>query len=470
MASKRFLVVDGPLSVRKEPNGMWVSQLTNGQEIEVDADSRRETGGFVWWKHNLGWSAEKSSDGSKVLMTEVAAKPASTTSKKLFTVAEPLSVRAEPGLNGKWLTQLTAGLTLEAEPDSRREMDSFVWWKHNYGGWSAEKALNGPKVYLKEATTAASATSTSAASSGAASAQPEQKTPTITVSISKKKSWRVGNQEVRVRREPGLRGAEVKWVAVGTLLECDESSCREVDGYVWWQHSEGWTAERSVDGISIFLVDPSTPIATTPTTFASGLPDPKSLPMLNSVFQRLPVDLDKTLWWQYYGNNNFAYNLWAKGTFWYKYAQGLHGGVDFGNSNHQGILMYAGVTGTFQQLDRQYTPPSGQWVTVGDYTIIYGHCQNPRPFKPGDVITPDTIMGELQFGGQNHLHLEVRYKSRWLVNPLLLMPEAMRNSLLAKFPQGSKYFYSDATWKKWQTWDDQPVLILGGPLIGPHAR
>jgi hypothetical protein len=47
MASKRFLVVDGPLSVRKEPNGMWVSQLTTGQEVEVDADSRRDTGGFV---------------------------------------------------------------------------------------------------------------------------------------------------------------------------------------------------------------------------------------------------------------------------------------------------------------------------------------------------------------------------------------------------------------------------------------
>lgn len=460
---KRFQVVEGPLSVRSEPGAQWVAQLVKGQEIEVDPASRRESGGYVWWKHALGWSAERTLDGTKVLMTEIAA-PAVAASKKIFTVTETvLSVRAEPGFNGRWLTRLVSGQQVEVEPDSRREMDGYSWWKHALG-WSAERKLDGTEAYMKE-TAAASAPVIPAVS------QPVSPAPAPAVS-GKKKTWKVGGQEVRVRRAPGIRSAEVRWLSPGTLLECDEAARVEMDGFVWWQHSEGWTAERSLDGKQVFLVDPAVSVAVSSSAAATvnGLPDESSLPLREALFTRSPVDLDKTLWFQYYGNNNFAYKLWAEGKRWYQYAQGLHGGIDLGNSARSGILIYAGLNGVFHSYDRQYTLPNGLWVTAGDYTVIYGHVANPRRFNPGDPITPDTVMGEIEFGGQNHLHLEVRYRSRWIINPLVLMNKALQEAYMGKFPPSEKYFYRNAAWNKWQSPFDQPVLLLGGPLIGPHAK
>ncbi|MBZ0278545.1 MAG: hypothetical protein K8I60_20525, partial [Anaerolineae bacterium] len=275
----------------------------------------------------------------------------------------------------------------------------------------------------------------------------------------------------------------VKWLAPGTTIAVVPTSRTEADGWVWWQHADGWSAEKKVDGSEVNLFEPGT-VKIDPAQAAKvtksplsdvklapdGLPDVNQLPMRDSIFKRLPVDLDKTRWWQYYGNNNFAVNLWKEGKTWYKYAQALHGGLDFGNSNDKGVLIYAGVDGTFNKLDTKFTRPNGQWVTVGDYTIIYGHLTNPRPFNPGDVITPDTVMGEIDLGGQNHLHLEVRYLGKWILNPLLFMPGDLRDQLMKKFPPGEKYFYKDAGWNQWQTPFDQPVLTLGGSIIGPMAR
>ena len=186
-------------------------------------------------------------------------------------------------------------------------------------------------------------------------------------------------------------------------------------------------------------------------------------------FERLPLSLIQTLWWQYFGNNVYARRIWLQGRQWYKYSQGLHGGLDFGNSRDRSVQIVAGVTGTFKFHDRVYTRPSGLWIKVGDYTVIYGHLANPRLFRVGDTIQPATVLGELEYGGQNHLHLEVRYKDRWIINPLLLMPEAMRSSIISKFPPSEDYFYRSASWTQWQMPLDQPIITLGGPIIGPNA-
>jgi hypothetical protein len=288
-----------------------------------------------------------------------------------------------------------------------------------------------------------------------------------------KKRFQIGSVPVRVRSEPGLQGASVKYLDAGTLLEVDAGSRTEADNYVWWQHDAGWSAERSADGKEIYLFEPgqavSEPAAPSAPPVSVPLPEGEELPQQGEVFKRLPVDLDQTHWWQYFGNNRFAHQIWQEGKRWYQFSQGLHAGLDFGNSTSRGVKVYAGVEGAFYKHGTDYYAPNAMWVKVGDYLIIYGHLVNPGSFPVGRAVGPDTVLGEIQYGGQQHLHLEVRYGNE-IVNPLLLMPEDMRNSLFQKFPPSAEYFYSDRSWTKWQTPLDQPRLKVSGPLIGPHAR
>jgi len=69
-----------------------------------------------------------------------------------------------------------------------------------------------------------------------------------------KKVFRVGDVEVRVRSAAGLSGATVKYLPVGQEIEADAASRVEKDGYVWWRHADGWSAERSTDGSEVFLM------------------------------------------------------------------------------------------------------------------------------------------------------------------------------------------------------------------------
>ena len=39
-----------------------------------------------------------------------------------------------------------------------------------------------------------------------------------------------------------------------------------------------------------------------------------------------------------------------------------------------------------------------------------------------------------------------------------------------RFKPYSQYFYSDATWDKWLTPLDQPILKINDPVIGPNGR
>lgn len=393
-----------------------------------------------------------------------------TQPKKLFQVgSQQVRARADAGLSGAMLKWLPSGTRLEADPNSRRELDGWVWWKHQEG-WSAERNLDSSVVYLFEIAAAP------VPQPAAPTPTPLPPTPSVPAAPTPvmKKAYQVGSNQVRVRDNPGLNSNTLKWLLPSTRIEVDVTTRRELDGFVWYRHAEGWTAERSLDGRTVFLIEPGSVIQPAPVPVnipSSGILDVNTLPMRESLFKKLPVTLEETRWWQYFGNNVFAYNLWRDGTRWYAYAQGLHGGLDFGNSSTPGIQVRAGVEGTFIQRDTQYTKPNGMWVKVGDYTIIYGHLINPRPFNRGDVIGVDTVLGEFEFGvgRQNHLHLEVRYKDRYIMNPLLFMPDTMRTPIINKFRPDATYFYRDATWNQWQSPFDQPVLVMNGALIGPHA-
>ncbi|MCB9452258.1 MAG: hypothetical protein H6672_12525 [Anaerolineaceae bacterium] len=46
------------------------------------------------------------------------------------------------------------------------------------------------------------------------------------------------------------------------------------------------------------------------------------------------------------------------------------------------------------------------------------------------------------------------------------MTQDIRDWITKKFPPSAKYFYQDSGWNQWQNPMDQPVLVLGGPVIG----
>lgn len=70
---------------------------------------------------------------------------------------------------------------------------------------------------------------------------------------------------------------------------------------------------------------------------------------------------------------------------------------------------------------------------------------------------------------QIHLHIEVRYRDRYIINPFLLMPQTMVDEFIGKFPPDASTFVETGTWNRWLTPLDQPVIRLGGEVIGPTA-
>jgi len=60
--------------------------------------------------------------------------------------------------------------------------------------------------------------------------------------------------KVRVRAQPTTSGAEVRWIQATEIIKCEKDSRTEASGYVWWKHTDGWSAEKSLDGSQVFLM------------------------------------------------------------------------------------------------------------------------------------------------------------------------------------------------------------------------
>jgi hypothetical protein len=299
------------------------------------------------------------------------------------------------------------------------------------------------------------------------------------------KFFRVVDGPLNIRRQPDVDSSVFGQLQNGQPVEVIANSRTIADDYIWWQHALGWSAERTADGSLVFMkaIDPQsesgqkTQAVNTNTGPMITLPSGKRIdrPVLLTC---LPVRLNDTEWVQYFGNTQFAYNLQfdrnPKQQQMYLYSQGLHGGIDFGNRG-AGIRVTAGVEATIEKVGRNTASysPNHVRVVVADFTVIYGHMVNVPELKKGDAVHPDTLIGELDPQTQQHMHLEVRYKNTWILNPVLVMAVEVTNALLAKFSKFSKHFYSDSGWTQWQTPFDQPVLKLSSPdsavIIGPRA-
>jgi murein DD-endopeptidase MepM/ murein hydrolase activator NlpD len=408
--------------------------------------------------------------------------------KKIFVVGnQQVRVRPKPSRSAPETRWLQPGERIECEADSRTEAEGHIWWQHREG-WTAERSLDGKYTYLTEVVAPAPAPTVTLTESSPAAVTPAP-APTVAPSPApapapapapvapttpNTRTFEVGRINVRVRSIPSSAGILIRELTPGTQITVDLASRTEAGGYVWWKHKDGWSVERKLDNSEVYLYEPGkAPLpapAPAPLAAPATEPDVNTLPLVGTMFKRFPVDLAQTLWWQYFGNNCYAQKIWGEGKRWYQYCQGLHGGLDFGNSTTRGVPVFAGVEGIYIKTDTMFTRPNGIWVKVGDYTVIYGHLANPTTFTKDQPIYPDTFLGQLDFGGQNHLHLEIRYRGTWVVNPLVFFPKDMQEQILKKFPPGVKYFYADATWSRWQTPYDQPALRLGGAVIGPWAR
>ncbi|MBL8134236.1 MAG: peptidoglycan DD-metalloendopeptidase family protein [Anaerolineae bacterium] len=296
------------------------------------------------------------------------------------------------------------------------------------------------------------------------------------------------NGPLGVRTNPRINARRLYTLQPGAYIEVDAQSRTEADKFVWWRHRDGWSAEKTIDERSIYMRDRATLIPPPPSgSNGSGEPvftvtpiridqvdlpyDVNTLPLRDLMFQLLPVESSQIEWVQYYGNTNFAYRH-GKAWNYDGYCQGLHGGFDFGVSPGTRVPVRAGVHGTVLRPGLKFSPRRVD-IRVGDYLIIFGHLHAETPrVPPGMDVNPDTVIGTIasSVAFSPHVHVEIRYpypSFHTIINPLLFMPDVLRARLLA-FPTD---FYSHAlNWTRWGTPFDQPVISLGGRVIGPRAR
>src|SRR4051794_5233625 len=79
MPVKQYRVVADTLAIRTQPQlgDQFKTQQTlkRNDLITVNDDSRTEAAGYVWLKHDAGWSAERTSDGKTIFLLDASLKP-----------------------------------------------------------------------------------------------------------------------------------------------------------------------------------------------------------------------------------------------------------------------------------------------------------------------------------------------------------------------------------------------------------
>lgn len=452
----RFLkVVDGPVSIRAmpDPTSQKLGEIPNDTVIEVEKGSRVVAGGYVYYRHSRGWSAMGSAAGGApfmipidVMMPDVIVTLPQVPLGVFQVIDGPISIRATPDSNSEKLGELPNLITIEIDKFSMTDRDGHIWWRHHLG-WSVERTSDSSHVFMLRVPVMLN---------------PPLAQPGTWPDGSPYRYFEVVDGPITVRSEPDAGANRVGTLFNREQIEVDPATRMVLKGLVWWRHAQGWSVERPVTGAQAFM-RPIRELTQAPSTGGFS-PFP--------IFSRHPVSLSDTQWIQYFGNTRFAYNLRVQKKFWYNYCQGLHGGFDYGCN--RAIPILAGVEG--QIIDIRYNSatyaPNFTRVRVGPFMVIYGHIAAPQSFNAGDTVTPETVIGLIDAGGQNHLHLEVRYKNQ-IVNPLLVMPQHMQRDITSRWKDLNKHFYSDSIWNQWLTPMDQPILELQmkgqETIIGPHT-
>lgn len=468
---KRFRVLTKALAIRSQPEMgrefLTGKALYRGTEIVVDADAWTEQNGFLWWFHGAGWSAEYSSDSRMRFMLDLspevsrfvperdssgdpppapAPAPAEVALKHFRVEAQLLNIRSEPGLGRQSSNGvLRQGDIVQVRASAWLAKDGYVWWQVS-AGWVVERSLDNRQRFMTDLSPDVARVEPSPRQPFPAPPPAIPPTP-----LGQPQRLMVVAAGVTICDEPRTDAIRLGRFRQGEVLLLEPSQRREADGMIWWRHERGWIAERSLDSAQTFMLNIDT------------------LPLLGNLFQRHPVHIEETDWVQYYGNTGFAFRSGRYHNY-HGFAQGLHSGLDYGKdpTNPANPPVFAGVSGVFDGRGLKYGPNRVD-VVVGDYRIIYGHVGRPALLPRRTPVSPNAIMGVVE-SLRIHLHLEVRYREKYIINPLLLMPAAMVGEFMSRFPPEPDEFVETTTWKRWLSPLDQPIIRLGGEVIGPTAR
>jgi len=187
-----------------------------------------------------------------------------------------------------------------------------------------------------------------------------------------------------------------------------------------------------------------------------------------------PPGPDTWLMVQPYGNTTGAYR--QRNTT-YSAGQGIHFGVDFSVPCGTEIVAIGdGVVFAVDDLNFG-SGPHNLMVDHPDlgYASFYGHLLE-RPelevsqrVKAGDVVALSGDPAETCYG-RPHLHLEIRDLRHWRkYNPVPLIEADWDNlALVGPFSRAFQRDLDDP--RKWQHLDDQPEIVVGGPLINDFAN
>ncbi|MCZ7568282.1 MAG: M23 family metallopeptidase [Ardenticatenaceae bacterium] len=186
-----------------------------------------------------------------------------------------------------------------------------------------------------------------------------------------------------------------------------------------------------------------------------------------------PPGPDTWLFGQPYGNTTGAYRQRYRT---YSAGQGVHFGVDFtAPCGTEVVAIGDGVVFAVDNLNFG-AAPHNLMIDHPDrgYASFYGHLLARPHLQPGQRVTAGQVVAlsgdpDETCNTRAHLHLEIRdLRHVRKYNPVTLI-EADWNTL-ALGGGFTRTFQRDLdNPRKWQHLDDQPEVIIGGPLLNNYA-
>ncbi|MBK6768040.1 MAG: M23 family metallopeptidase [Ardenticatenales bacterium] len=175
---------------------------------------------------------------------------------------------------------------------------------------------------------------------------------------------------------------------------------------------------------------------------------------------------------QPYGNTVYAY---FERHQIYRSGQGLHMGLDFACAC--GTTVVAIADGVVQSIDGPGgAPPHNLMIAHPDgFVSFYGHLLERPALEIGQSVArgqPVALSGDMYETcySSPHLHLEIRDASlQRLFNPVQFIDADWHSLLLyGSGPLSYERELSDP--RRWQSFDDQPPIQLGGALLNEFAQ
>lgn len=97
------------------------------------------------------------------------------------------------------------------------------------------------------------------------------------------------------------------------------------------------------------------------------------------------------------------------------YGKTFHNGIDLGFNGTYGEPIYSSTDGVVSFSGKDSYGANVVVVRYGELSILYGHMENPSPFRNGDPIVQGDFIGTVGSTGNStgpHLHFEIQHGSR----------------------------------------------------------